>query len=60
MQTIKNVRLETNNQNINIEIFFVKDMGLINDAKPKTVEYLIYYFQLHFPMRYLVIYQERH
>ena len=37
MQTIKNVRLETNNQKILIlKFFFVKDMGLINDAKPKT------------------------
>ena len=37
MQTIKNVRLETNNQKILVlKFFFVKDMGLINDAKPKT------------------------
>ena len=37
MQIIKNVRLETNNQKILVlKFFFVKDMGLINDAKPKT------------------------
>ena len=37
MQTIKNVRLETNNQKILVlKFFFVKDNGLINDAKPKT------------------------
>jgi len=37
MHTIKNVRLETNNQKIlELKFFFVKDIGLINDAKPKT------------------------
>ena len=37
MHTIKNVKLETNNQKILVlKFFFVKDMGLINDAKPKT------------------------
>ena len=37
MHTIKNVRLETNNQKILVlKFFLVKDMGLINDAKPKT------------------------
>jgi len=37
MHTIKNVRLETNNQKILVlKFFFVKDIGLINDAKPKT------------------------
>ena len=37
MQTIKNVRLETNNQKILVlKFFFFKDIGLINDAKPKT------------------------
>ena len=33
----ENVRLETNNQKILVLNFFlVKDIGLINDAKPKT------------------------
>ena len=37
MHTIKNVRLETNNQKILVlNFFFFKDIGLINDAKPKT------------------------
>ena len=37
MHIIKNVKLETNNQKILVlKFFFVKDMGLINDAKPKT------------------------
>ena len=37
MHTIKNVRLETNNQKIlELKFYFVKDIGLINDAKPKT------------------------
>ena len=37
MQTIKNVILEINNQKILVlDIFFVKDNGVINDAKPKT------------------------
>lgn len=37
MHTIKNVRLETNNQKILVlKFFFFKDIGLINDAKPKT------------------------
>ena len=37
MHTIKNVRLETNNQKILVlKFFFVKYIGLINDAKPKT------------------------
>ena len=37
MHTIKNVRLEKNNQKILVlKIFFVKYIGLTNDAKPKT------------------------
>ena len=37
MHTIKNVRLETNNQKILVlKFFFFKDIGLINDAKPRT------------------------
>ena len=37
MQMTKNARLEINNQNILVlNFFFVKDIGLINDAKPKT------------------------
>ena len=37
MHTIKNVRLETNNQKILVlKFYFFKDIGLINDAKPKT------------------------
>ena len=37
MHTIKNVRLEKNNQKILVlKFFFVKDIGPINDAKPKT------------------------
>ena len=37
MHTIKNVRLETNNQKILVlKFFFDKYIGLINDAKPKT------------------------
>ena len=37
MHTIKNVKLEKNNQKILVlKLFFVKDLELINDAKPKT------------------------
>ena len=37
MQTIKNVILEKNNHRILVlDIFFFKDNGVINDAKPKT------------------------
>ena len=61
MHTIKNVRLEINNQKILVlKFFFVKYIGLINDAKPKTSRIFDILHQLHFPMRDLVIYQEQH
>ena len=53
MHTIKNVRLETNNQKILVLKFFFKDIGLINDAKPKISRIFDILLPTTFPMRYL-------